>query len=45
MVESRCPESPFLTPKMVLKYQMSAITAQKRPKTNQTIYKCVSTNY
>ena len=35
MVESRGPESPFLTPKMVLKYQMSVITAQKRPKPNQ----------
>ena len=36
MVESRGPESPFLTPpKMVLKYQMSVITDQKRPKTNQ----------
>ena len=35
MVESRGPESPFLTPKMVLKYQISVITAQKRPKTNQ----------
>ena len=36
MVESRGPESPFLTPQMVLKYQMSVITlAQKRPKTNQ----------
>ena len=36
MVESRGPESPFLTPKMVLKYQMSVTTVQKRPKTNQT---------
>ena len=37
MVESRGPESPFLTLKMVLKYQMSVITlAEKRPKTNQT---------
>ena len=35
MGESRGPESPFLNPKMVLKKQMSVITAQKRPKTNQ----------
>ena len=34
MVESRGPESPFLTPKRVLKYQISVITAQKRPKTD-----------
>ena len=38
MVESRDPESPFLTPKMVLKHQVSAITAQKRPKTNPNQY-------
>ena len=35
MGESHGPESPFLTPKMVLKHQVSVITAQKRPKTNQ----------
>ena len=32
MVESRGTESPFLTPKMVIKYRMSVITAEKRPK-------------
>ena len=35
MVESHGTESPFLTPKVVLKYRMSVITAQKCPKINQ----------
>ena len=37
MVESCGPESPFLTPIMVQKYQMSVITAQKRT----LIYGCL----
>ena len=38
MGENRGPDSPFLTPKIILKHQMSVITAQKRPKTNQNAY-------
>ena len=35
MVENRGPESPFFTPQIGQKYQMSVITAQKRPRINQ----------
>ena len=46
MVESRDTESPFLTPKMVLKYRMSAINGPETPQNQSNPYINVfSTNY